>query len=151
MRSPALLLPFIALLTLSLLAGCTKATSPSNRPGATSSMENEKTAQKEMIRVETPQPGEVVRSPLTVRGEARGAWYFEGDFPLILRDNRGEILARGIASAKGEWMTNDFVPFVGRIEFAAPEEMAGDLILQKDNPSERRELDDSLIIPVRFR
>jgi hypothetical protein len=114
-------------------------------------MENEKTAQKEMIRVEAPQPGEVVRSPLTVRGEARGAWYFEGDFPLILRDNRGEILARGIASAKGEWMTNDFVPFVGRIEFAAPEEMAGDLILQKDNPSERRELDDSLIIPVRFR
>jgi len=114
-------------------------------------MVDEKTAQKEIIRVEAPRPGEVVRSPLTVRGEARGVWYFEGDFPLILQDNRGEILARGIASAEGEWMTNDFVPFVGRLVFVAPAQTSGDLILQKDNPSERRELDDSLIIPVRFR
>ncbi len=104
-----------------------------------------------MIRVETPQPGTVIRSPLTVRGEARGPWYFEGDFPLMLRDSGGNILARGFASAEGEWMTTDFVPFVGKLVFAAPEGMLGELILQKDNPSGRRELDDSLILPVRFR
>ena len=101
--------------------------------------------------METPQAGAVIRSPLIVRGEARGPWYFEGDFPLMLRDNGGEIVARGVARAKGEWMTTDFVSFVGRLEFTAPEGMLGELILQKDNPSGRPELDDSLTIPVRFR
>jgi len=114
-------------------------------------MEKERVAKKEMIRVETPQPGTVIRSPLMVRGEARGLWYFEGDFPFLLRDNEGNFLAQGVASAKGEWMTTDFVPFVGRLVFTAPEGMLGELILQKDNPSGRRELDNSLIIPVRFR
>ena len=150
MKSPALLLPLTALLALSLLA-CTKGTSPHSQSGISAGMEAKIVAKKEMIQVEAPQPGEAVRSPLTVRGKARGPWYFEGDFPLILRDHRGEILARGIASANGEWMTDDFVPFEGRLEFVTPKQMAGDLILQKDNPSDRRELDDSLIIPVQFR
>ena len=151
MRSQPLLLPLAALLSLFILNVCTTGTSQSNRSATASRMEKERAAEKEMIRVETPQAGAVIRSPLTVRGQARGHWYFEGDFPLMLRDSGGKILARGVASAKGEWMTNDFVPFVGKLVFAAPEGLSGELILQKDNPSGRRELDDSLIIPVRFR
>lgn len=151
MRSPVLLLPCTVLLALSLLMGCTTETSQSNRSAADSRIENKRASEREMIRVETPQPGAVIRSPLTVRGEARGPWYFEGDFPLLMRDKDGNILARGVASAEGEWMTTDFVPFVGRLTFTAPEGMLGELILQKDNPSGRRELDDSLTIPVHFR
>ncbi len=151
MRSPVLFLSFAVLLALTLVAGCATETSQSKRSGADSRMEKEGGAEKDVIRVETPQAGTVIRSPLTVRGEAKGPWYFEGDFPLLLRDNEGEILARGVASAKGEWMTTDFVPFVGKLVFTAPEGMLGELILQKDNPSGRRELDYSLTIPVRFR
>lgn len=150
MKSPILFLSFVVLLALSLVEGCTPMNSQSNRSGAEFRMEKEEFAGKEMIHVETPQPGTVVRSPLTVRGKAKGPWYFEGDFPLLLKDNEGEILARGVASAKGEWMTTDFVPFVGKLVFTAPEGKSGDLILQKDNPSGLRELDDTLTIPVRF-
>lgn len=81
---------------------------------------------------ETPQPGAVIRSPLTVRGQAKGPWYFEGVFPLMLRNSGGKILARGVASAKGEWMTNDFVPFIGKLVFAALEEVSGGLIVVSD-------------------
>lgn len=151
MKSPVLFLSFAVLLALSLVEGCATGNSQSNRSGADSRMEKERFAEKDMIQVKTPQPGTVIRSPLTVRGEAKGPWYFEGDFPLLLKDNEGEILARGVASAKGEWMTTDFVPFVGKLVFTAPEARLGELILQKDNPSGRRELDDSLTIPVRFR
>ena len=151
MRSPDLLLSFVSLLTLLLVVGCSTGISQPKRYTADFRRENEKVAKKDMIRVETPQPGTVIRSPLTVRGEARGPWYFEGDFPLLLRDNEGNILTRGVARAQSEWMTADFVPFVGRLIFTAPEGMLGELIMQKDNPSGRRELDDSLTIPVRFR
>lgn len=103
-----------------------------------------------MVRLESPLPGAVINSPLTVQGEARGPWYFEGDFPLILKDHRDNILARGVARAQGRWMTTAFVPFSATLTFTAPADGRGQLILQKDNPSERRELDDSVVIPVGF-
>jgi hypothetical protein len=105
----------------------------------------------ENIVLDEPLPGQVVTSPLTLRGRARGSWFFEGDFPVELRDAKGEILARHYAAAQGEWMTKRFVPFEGRIEFPKPEQpQAGTLVLRKDNPSENRALDDVLEIPVTF-
>ena len=35
----------------------------------------------DMIRVDAPRPNQVIQSPLTVKGEARGAWFFEASFP----------------------------------------------------------------------
>jgi hypothetical protein len=102
--------------------------------------------------VEAPAPGARVASPLRVRGRARGPWYFEGDFPLELSDARGRVLARGVASARGEWMTEDFTPFEGVLEFAPPPGAVGGLlVLRKDNPSDLRELDAAATIPVSFR
>ena len=105
----------------------------------------------ENIVLDEPSPGQVVTSPLTVRGRARGTWFFEGDFPVELRDAKGEILARHYATAQGEWMTKSFVPFEGRIEFPKPEQpQVGALVLRKDNPSENRALDDVVEIPITF-
>jgi hypothetical protein len=103
------------------------------------------------IVLERPKPGAMVSSPLIVRGQARGTWFFEGDFPLLLKDSEGNVVARGFASARGEWMAREFVPFEGRIEFKKPKGRGrGTLILKKDNPSDRPELDDALEIPVFF-
>jgi len=93
----------------------------------------------------------VVTSPLEIRGRARGSWFFEGDFPLTLLDGRGDAVAQGFASAEGEWMTNEFVPFSAVLRFEPPHPGRGRLILNKDNPSDRRNLDDALVVPVRFR
>lgn len=105
----------------------------------------------DLIRLASPTPYQVVESPLEVSGRARGVWFFEASFPLVLVDWDGRIIAEGYASAEGEWMTEEFVPFRGTIEFERPEYgERGTLILQKHNASDRPELDDALEVPVRF-
>jgi hypothetical protein len=105
----------------------------------------------DQIVLDLPARGAEVASPLEVRGRARGTWFFEGDFPLVLLDGRGNLVAQGFATAQGEWMTTEFVPFSAMLRFRSPEPGPGRLILKKDNPSDRRELDDALIVPVVFK
>ena len=106
----------------------------------------------DLIRPSYPRPNQEIESPLIVRGEARGYWFFEGDFPFVLVNWDGLIIAEGYASAKGDWMTEDFVEFEGRIEFKKPDVYNnGALILRKDNPSGLPEYDDALEIPIVFK
>jgi hypothetical protein len=103
------------------------------------------------IRVAAPVAGSVVRSPLRVSGSAVGTWFFEGDFPVHLKDSKGRILASGIATAQAPWMTRDFVPFEATLRFEpSPQPMQGTLVLVRDNPSDDRRLDDAIELPVYY-
>lgn len=105
----------------------------------------------DMIYVQTPLPGERVLSPLIIRGYARGNWFFEGDFPVVLSDRAGKLITQGVASARSPWMTDRFVPFEATVKFNPPGGLrAGVLVLKKNNPTDRPELDDSLEIPIFF-
>lgn len=104
----------------------------------------------DLIRVQSPRPSEEVDSPLIIRGEARGGWFFEADFPVKLLDEKGEIIAESHATAQGEWMTEEFVEFEGKLMFEKPEGGTGKLILEKSNPSGLPQHTESLIIPVSF-
>ncbi|OIO49481.1 MAG: hypothetical protein AUJ39_00960 [Parcubacteria group bacterium CG1_02_42_13] len=104
----------------------------------------------DLVRLSTPRPNEIVKSPLAVEGEARGNWFFETSFPVKIWDITGKEIARGITQAQGEWMTEEFVPFKVTLEFETPAIKKGLLILEKDNPSGLPENADSLRIPVRF-
>lgn len=104
----------------------------------------------DLIRLESPRPGDKVESPLVLSGEARGYWFFEASFPVRLIDENGNELVSYYATAKSEWMTENFVPFETKLVFNKPETSKGKLILQKDNPSGLPEHDDFLEIPVRF-
>lgn len=104
----------------------------------------------DLIRIITPRPGDAIQSPLQIIGEARGYWYFEASFPIELQDANGEILVSHYATAEGEWMTEDFVPFKATVNFPEPAAKTGFLILRKDNPSGLLEYDDTLIIPLKF-
>lgn len=104
----------------------------------------------DLIHVSQPQQNALVTSPLTVSGEARGNWYFEASFPVILIAGTGDTLVVKPAQAQGEWMTTNFVPFSLTLDFTAPAAPAGTLILKKDNPSGLPEHDNELRIPVRF-
>ncbi|MBI4094343.1 MAG: GerMN domain-containing protein [Candidatus Liptonbacteria bacterium] len=103
-----------------------------------------------LIRLETPLRDAVVRSPLVVRGEARGTWFFEASFPVRILDGNGNELGVVPAQAQGEWMTEAFVPFEATLTFTPPTTDTGTLILEKDNPSGLPEHADELRIPVRF-
>ena len=106
----------------------------------------------DLIRIDYPRPDQEIESPLAIEGEARGYWFFEGDFPIVLTDWDGLIIAQGIAQAKGEWMTEDFVQFGAQLEFEKPQQNnKGTLILRKDNPSGLPENDDALEVPVIFK
>lgn len=109
----------------------------------------------DVIRLAFPLPGDTIRSPVTIRGEARGSWYFEAAFPVVLVDWDGRIIAEHHAAAQGDWMTAEFVPFEAVLEFGAPEDIGefsrrGSLILRRDNPSGLPEHDDALEITVFF-
>lgn len=120
--------------------------------GRLTEVESTPSSKTEQIIVYTPAPGALISSPLAIQGRARGSWFFEGDFPVLLTDSNGEVIAAKYATAKGDWMTSAFVPFEGEIEFIAPASGSrGTLVLKKDNPSDRPELDDQLELPVRFR
>lgn len=103
-----------------------------------------------LIRLDSPHPGELITSPLTIRGEARGNWFFEASFPVVLTNWDGLIIAQGIATAQGDWMTKEFVPFEAVLKFDVQQSYSnrGSLILKKDNPSGLPENDDALKVPV---
>lgn len=104
----------------------------------------------DLIRVDAPASGDLVTSPITITGEARGSWYFEASFPVKLVDANGRILAQGPAQAQGEWMTPEFVPFTATWAFSKPTTDTGTLILRNDNASGLPENDKEIEIPVRF-
>jgi len=113
-----------------------------------------------LIRITTPRPNTVITSPLVIRGEARGGWFFEASFPIDLKDANGVTIAQWYATvqadpATGEvnWMTSEFVPFESTLIFENPtstQNRNGTLILRKDNASGLPEHDDSLEIPIIF-
>lgn len=105
----------------------------------------------DMIQVEAPVQGDMVALPLTVKGKARGGWYFEAMFPVKVVDDDGNVLATAGAQAVGDWMTNEFVPFevtFENIDFGGA--TSGKIILEKANASGLPENDASVAVEVEF-
>jgi hypothetical protein len=113
-------------------------------------------AKADLITISSPQPNEVIASGVMVTGQARGGWFFEASFPVTLTNWDGLIIAEGVATAQGDWMTEEFVPYTATLTFTSPlivgaeHTKRGSLILQKDNPSGLPENADALEIPIRF-
>ena len=111
----------------------------------------------DMIRVTSPLPMGVVQTGVSLKGEARGNWFFEASAPVTLVNWDGLIIADGIITADGDWMTTEFVPFSGELTVTSPYKPGdpdfmkrGALIFKKDNPSGLPENDDALEIPIWF-
>ena len=114
-------------------------------------------AKADVIQVTSPAGMAVVTSPLSLSGKARGNWFFEASAPVSLVNWDGLIIAEGFITANGDWMTTEFVPFSGTLEFTSPYKdgdpdfmKRGSLIFKKDNPSSLPENDDAVEIPVLF-
>lgn len=100
------------------------------------------------IIVDSPRPDQTIASPLTVRGKARGGWFFEASFPVELVDSQNNRLGQSFVQAQSDWMTADFVSFLGQLNYEAAATTSGRLILSKDNPSGLPQFDKSFIVPV---
>lgn len=103
------------------------------------------------IVIDSPTPGQTIASPITITGQARGSWFFEATAPVVLVDWDGLIIAEGYVTATENWMTAEFVPFAGQLEFVTPTYgQNGALILRASNPSGLSEFDRAVEIPLLF-
>jgi len=107
---------------------------------------------RDLIRVDSPRADEVISSPLTISGAARGMWYFEATFSVRLLDANGnEIpIQPGYIMTENEWMTEDFVSFNTTHTFSLSATDTGTLVFERANPSGLPENADEYRIPVRF-
>ncbi len=92
--------------------------------------------------------GQEISSPLIVEGRARGNWFFEASLPIKITDEQGNVLGSSFGTAQGEWMTNDFVNFKGKVSYDSKDGGKGFLVVAKDNPSGLAKYDKEIKIPV---
>lgn len=93
--------------------------------------------------------GDTITGPLNLVGEAKG-WFFEGSFPMVIKDANGKVLYEGAVSSTENWMQEGFVPFKTRAFFATPTADTGTITLMNDNPSGLPENSQQYVIPVKF-
>ncbi len=113
---------------------------------------DEPVALPEDLQIFSPQANEVITSPLTITGQARGGWYFEAVFPVQITTVHGLVLGNTSARAESDWMTNDFVPFSATLDFVLPTDVdQGEIIFEKANPSGLPEHGAEYRLPIKFK
>lgn len=108
------------------------------------------TTDTRQIIIDVPQNYERIANPLLVSGKARGTWYFEASFPARVEDANGVVLGQTPITAQANWMTTEFVPFIGSISFTTSTTHTGFVIFAKDNPSGLPEYDAEVRVPITF-
>jgi len=147
----------LLIIVAAVLVVAIPAKAPTATPPVTEQSDSTNKAQiEDLIIVDSPLHGAAISSPLTITGRARGNFFFEASFPVLLADWDGKIIAQGHATAQGDWMTENFVPFKATLTDSTP--MSGDpsknrgtLILKNDNPSGDPAHDRVLEVPVVFK
>lgn len=97
-----------------------------------------------------PKENQKIRSPLLIQGKARGTWFFEAEFNAELYDDENNLLGKAILRAKSDWMTENFVPFEGELNFKQPKTKIGKLLFISANPSGIAEYQKIYVVPVKF-
>lgn len=102
------------------------------------------------VSVFTPAKNATVTSPVAVVGEVPGNWSFEAQFPVQLKNSKGDTVAQATAHVLGNWQTTELVPFSVQLTYTTAESGSGTIVMQKDNPSGLPQNADSVSIPIKF-
>jgi len=128
-------------------------------PAVNINEENQKTGQEPIlvgnasssdIIITEPVVNGIIKSPLTVSGQAKGNWFFEATLPVRLVTAADAVIVSGPGQAQGDWMTDQLVPFTATLNFTTTA-TSGYLIIAKDNPSGLPQNDGAVKIPVNFK
>ena len=85
--------------------------------------------------------------PFTAQGVVAGNWFFEGSFPVFIKDMAGNTLGYGLASTPVDWMTpgvKNFTVNLPAVNYQGPAQ----IVFQKDNPSAEPQFDASFVVNV---
>lgn len=90
------------------------------------------------LELETPQEGAALRSPVIVSGLAPADWFFEEQFPTLLMDGAGRVLAEAPARAQTPVAENldGMIRFQAQLPFVITTDTPVTLVLQEDMPRE---------------
>jgi hypothetical protein len=105
-------------------------------------------ATPDLIVVADPTPHEKTGQVIPVVGKARGGWFFEGSFPVEVRDMKGTVLGSGAASTKEDSLTNNFISFSAQIKVSPTYTGPAMVVLKRDNPSGLEANEASIEIPI---
>lgn len=85
--------------------------------------------------------------PMTITGAVAGGWFFEGSFPVYIKDDQGTQLGIALATTPEDWMTSNPLPFsvvLPMVNYQGP----GMIVFTKDNPSGESQFDASFTLPI---
>ncbi len=103
---------------------------------------------EDLIRIKTPRPNDRITSPLQLQGSAFPGWFFEGDFPVVLTDEKGRVLAEAPAVMLTKELEGQFTPFASELTFDAPSGTRVKLTFHLDNPSDGEGIQRAVSIPL---
>ncbi len=93
-------------------------------------------------------PGDTVSGVLNFSGIVQNGYFFEGNIGINILDENKKVLKRGNAMATTEWMTAEPVSFEGSIDLTGLTPGSGYIQIANDNPSDMRENDKFIYIPI---
>ena len=106
--------------------------------------------EEEGILISSPKAKQKIESPIIIKGQARGFWFFEAEFIVQVFDSNNFLLGQTILRAEDDWMTEEFVSFQGNLIFSQPSINKGFLKFLKNNPSGLAEHEKVFQVEVYF-
>ncbi|MEI8223886.1 MAG: hypothetical protein WCG20_02050 [bacterium] len=101
------------------------------------------------VTIDSLTSGQAITLPMTVTGMVVGNWFFEGSFPVFMKDINGNQIGVALAHSSQDWMTTNSIPFSVTLP-VTNYQGAGTLVFTKDNPSGEPQFDASYSVPVVF-
>jgi len=93
-------------------------------------------------------PGDTISGILNFSGTIKNAYFFEANILVNILDQNKKLLEVGHGTATTEWMTSEPVSFEGSIDLTGLPTGPGYIQIANDNPSDRRDLDKFIYIPI---
>lgn len=93
-------------------------------------------------------PGEKVSGVLSYKGVIKGGYFNEANILINILDINQNILKKSNTMTKSDWMTAEPLDFEGQIDLTGLPKGPAYFEIHNDNPSDLREYDKSILIPI---
>lgn len=123
----------------------------SSEPTQKCAIEDIETNEDKTLILDNFKEGDLLENNAVLQGKIKDNFFFEGSFPIEIRDINNNIIGRSLAKSQTNWMTSDYVEFkTDPITFDKKDNIEGFIIFRKDNPSGLIENDKEIKLKAKF-
>jgi hypothetical protein len=102
------------------------------------------------VNIKQPEINQQISSSISIKAEAPGSWFNEGQLPMELKTVDGKVIKQTSATTTQNWMTEQLVEFNHELVFKTQESNYGYLVIKKSNPSGIPNNQQSFYWPLNF-